>query len=34
MMAALILISMFALLGACFPGTPPRISSLRRHPRH
>ena len=31
MMAALIVISLLALAGACFPGSPPCISNLR-HP--
>ena len=34
MMAALIVISVFALAGACFPSTPPCISNLRQRTRH
>jgi hypothetical protein len=30
MIAALIIISLFALVGACFPGTSPCISNLRQ----
>ena len=30
MMAALIVISVFALAGACLPSTPPCISNLRQ----
>jgi hypothetical protein len=31
MIAALIIISLLALVGACFPGTSPCISNLRQH---
>jgi hypothetical protein len=31
MIAALIVISLLALAGACFPGTSPCISNLRQH---
>ena len=34
MVAALIVISVFALAGACFPTTPPSISNLRQCTRH
>ena len=34
MMAALIVISVFALAGACFPSTSPCISNLRQRTRH
>ena len=34
MMAALVLISVLALAGACFPSTPPHISNLRQRTRH
>ena len=30
MIAALIVISLLALAGACFPGTPPCMSNLRQ----
>ena len=34
MMAALIVISLLALAGACFPNTQPCISNLRQRTRH
>ena len=34
MVAALILISVLALAGACLPTTQPRISNLRQRTRH
>jgi len=34
MMAALIVISVFALAGACFPNTPSCIGNLRQRTRH
>ena len=33
MAAALVLISVLTLAGACFPGTPPCISNLRQRTR-
>jgi hypothetical protein len=34
MMAALIVLSVFTLPGACFPSAPPSMSDLRQHIRH